>query len=102
MNPVFLALGALDIFAALCIIYPWMAGEFLFYIAFFMLAKAAFSMVASFAVGYYMDWMGFTDMLTGAVLVLMFFGISFDVFHYLGIFSLIKGIYCVGMTVLYR
>lgn len=102
MNPLFIALGLADTFAGICIVYPQFVGDFLFYIAFYSLAKGIFSIAISFGVGYYADWMGFTDVVTGTTLALMFFGFSFEFFHYLGIFAIIKGLYCTVMPIIYK
>lgn len=102
MNPVFIALGIADTLVGLSILYPGLAGNFLFYIAFYALAKGALSLLASFAVGYYADWMGFTDIIAGAVLALISFGASFSFFSYIGIFAVIKGVYCAAMPLIYK
>lgn len=102
MNPVFFVLGLVDILAGISIVYPNLLGSFLFYIAFYSLGKGIISIVISLGAGYYADWMGFADIITGAVLALTVFGISFDFFLYIGVFAIIKGIYCTAMPIIYK
>ena len=102
MSPIFFVLGLVDIFAGISVVYPHLVGAFLFYIAFYSLAKGAISIVISFGAGYYTDWMGFADVITGTALALMSFGISFSFFFYIGIFAIVKGLYCVAMPLIYK
>lgn len=102
MNPIFFVLGLADTFAGVSILFPQIAGDFLFYIAFYSLAKGIFSIAISFGVGYYGDWMGFVDVITGAVLALMFFGFALPFLRYAGILAIIKGLYCTAMPFIYR
>jgi hypothetical protein len=102
MNPVFFVLGLVDVLAGISIVYPNLLGSFLFYMAFYSLAKGIISIIISLGAGYYADWMGVVDIATGTVLALTVFGISFNFFFYIGIFAIIKGIYCTAMPLIYK
>lgn len=102
MNPAFVALGIVDILAGACILSPQLAGSFLFYVALYSLAKGIFSLIISFGAGYYADWLGFADVVTGAVLALMSFNVSFGFFYYIGIFAIVKGLYCTALPLIYK
>jgi hypothetical protein len=102
MNPVFIGLGILDAVAGVCLFFPSLAGSLLLYIAFYALAKGIFSLMISIGSGYYGDWMGVADVVTGSLLMLTFFGFSYDFFRYVGILQIAKGLYCTVMPIIYK
>ena len=102
MNPVFIALGLMDVAAGAFLLFPSAAGDYLFYIAFYALAKGLISLTISLGAGYKMDWMGAVDVLAGSLLTLAFLGFSYDFFRYVGILEIAKGLYCTAMPFIYK
>ncbi len=97
MNIVFVFLGLLDTISGVLILYPALAGDFLVYFAFYSLFKGFFSVLSSFAIGYYTDWMGAVDIITGSVLALLSFGFlsfGFSLSYVLCALAVLKGLYC--------
>jgi hypothetical protein len=66
---------------------------FLNYIAGIMLLKGAFSLLSSLGAGYWFDWMGFIDVISGAALLLFAFGLPAAIFGTLAWIVIFKGIY---------
>jgi len=78
-----------------------MAGGFLLlnapvfanYFAFIFLIKGLFSLLSSFSMRYFFDWMGFVDVIVGIVFGLMSFGLFFGFYSTVGWIVLLKGMY---------
>jgi len=66
---------------------------FLNYIAGIMLLKGAFSLLSSLGIGYWFDWMGFIDVISGVALLLFAFGIPAAIFSTLAWIVIFKGVY---------
>ena len=77
-------LGILDIIAGISLIFP---NPLVYYIGIIILIKGIFSVVASFAAKYFLDFMGFIDIAVGIIL-LFHFSIPF-----FWILPIIKGVY---------
>jgi len=65
---------------------------FLFILAFI---KGVYSILTATAAGFYFDLLGMFDLLSGVFLFLVFSGIQFHFFVYLGIIVILKGIYSI-------
>ncbi len=83
-------LGFLDILVGISLIFP----NFLsFYLGILILIKGIFSIIGSFAVKYFFDFMGFIDLIAG---IMLLFSFSIPWFWILpmikGIYSLIVGL----------
>ncbi|MBS3052692.1 MAG: hypothetical protein J4428_04970 [Candidatus Aenigmarchaeota archaeon] len=57
--------------------------------------KGIVSIISSIALGYYYDWMGLTDLLTGIGLFFLSSGLPFAVFKLIGYVTILKAIYAV-------
>jgi uncharacterized membrane protein HdeD (DUF308 family) len=84
-------LGILDIIAGISLAFP---NFLVFYLGIIILVKGIFSIVGSFAAKYFLDFMGFIDLIVGLML-LFHFSIPF-----FWILPIIKGVYSliVGMA----
>lgn len=60
------------------------------------LIKGIYSVLAGFASGFFLDVLGWLDLLVGALLFLSTIGISFKWFFWIGIFMVLKGIYSIA------
>jgi len=69
------------------------APVFANYFAFIFLIKGLFSLLSSFSMCYFFDWMGFVDVIVGIVFGLMSFGLFFGFYTTIGWIVLLKGIY---------
>ena len=98
MNPIFLLLGFVDLISAYMLYSPSTAGSLIIYFAFYSLAKGIFSVMISFGAKYFWDWMGFSDMLLGGCLMLVFMDVTFGWFTLVAILGIVKGIYCMVRT----
>jgi len=86
-----LLLGILDLSAALSLIFE---VKFLALgLGLIMLIKGINSLVSSFLVKYFYDWLGFLDFLTGLALICVHYEIILP-FKFIGILELIKAFYC--------
>ena len=77
-------LGVLDIIAGISLVFP---NPLVYYIGIIFLIKGILSVIASFGAQFYLDFMGFIDLIVGAML-LFHFSIPF-----FWILPLIKGAY---------
>jgi len=76
------------------------APVFANYLAFIFLAKGLFSLLSSFSMRYFFDWMGFIDVIVGIAFGLMSFGMFFGSYSFIGWIVLLKGIYSLARFVL--
>jgi hypothetical protein len=60
----------------------------------YSLFKGIFSLLSSIGIGYYFDWMGIIDMITGIMLLLLMWGFYFNFIQTIGIVASLKGLYC--------
>jgi uncharacterized membrane protein HdeD (DUF308 family) len=81
---ILVVLGILDILGGISLIFP---NFLVFYLGVIILIKGIFSIVGSFAAKYFLDFMGFLDLIVGLML-LFHFSIPF-----FWILPLIKGAY---------
>lgn len=85
-------LGLIDIFAGIMlIVMPHFS--FLMILGFFCMGKGIWSIFSSFAMGYFFEWMGTLDLITGICLYLLSSGTSFGLFVIVGITIIMKGLY---------
>jgi len=70
------------------------------YVAAFMLLKGLFSIISSFGMGYWFDWMGFIDIITSISLFLFSFGLPASIFKTIAWLIVAKGVYCMLRTIL--
>lgn len=70
------------------------------YFAFIFLIKGLFSLLSSFSMRYFFDWMGAVDVIVGIVFGLMSFGLFFGFYSTIGWIVLLKGIYSIIRFVL--
>jgi hypothetical protein len=59
----------------------------------YSLLKGVLSFLSSIGIGYYFDWMGVIDIITGFVLLLLMWGFSFGFIKTIGAIAILKGIY---------
>jgi hypothetical protein len=59
----------------------------------YSLFKGLTSFLSSIGMGYYFDWMGIIDMITGVGLVFLMWGFSFGFLYTIGIVAILKGAY---------
>ncbi|HLC39461.1 MAG TPA: hypothetical protein VJJ76_01110 [archaeon] len=91
-------LAVVDILAGVFILFnaPWLAG----YLAVLFLLKGLFSLISSFSVHYFFDWMGFVDVFAGITFTFIAVGWFFGFFTTLGWIVLLKGIYSLARYLL--
>lgn len=77
-------LSLLDIGAAISLLYP---NFIAFYLGVLVLIKGIFSVIGSFSAKYFLDFMGFIDLIAGIMLIF-----SFSI-PWFWILPMIKGIY---------
>ncbi|MEM5869561.1 MAG: hypothetical protein QXR09_00060 [Candidatus Aenigmatarchaeota archaeon] len=101
MNPLLLFLGIIDACGALLIYFgpnfP-IIGAYTIYFAYMLLVKGILSIFTSFPIGIF-DWMGILDLLAGIVLVLISFGVNFQIFHLFAILYIFKAVYVLTRTI---
>jgi len=90
-------LSILDLIAGLLVIlsqnFLLTSNAFVFYFAIYSLGKGIVSLLTSIAVGYFFDWMGVIDVITGIALFMIHSGSQLGIFKTIGIIILIKGLY---------
>lgn len=69
----------------------------IFILAIISILKGLYSVLAGMGAGFYMDIMGWLDLVGGLMLLLAFWGIHFYFFFYFGIFLILKGLYSAMM-----
>ena len=85
-------LASIDIIVGiLLIIRP--EFSFLRILGLISLGKGVWSLFSCIAVGYFFDWMGMLDTLSGIALLLLHNGTSFGLFSILGLVMILKGLY---------
>jgi hypothetical protein len=102
MNPILLILSTLDACGAAIIMWgPGIPviGAFVIYFAYMILIKGVISALVSFPAGFF-DWMGILDIIAGIVLILISYGVNFQVFYIFAIIYSFKAIYCLFRTIL--
>jgi hypothetical protein len=102
MNPLLLILGLVDACGAVIIMWgpnvP-ILGQFIMYLAYMILVKGLISVFISFPVGFF-DWMGILDILAGIVLILIMYGMNFQIFYIFAVIYVFKAGYCLFRTIL--
>jgi len=84
------AIGGLDILGGVLLVLS-VSTTPLF--AIFFILKGIWSIISSVGSGYYADWMGAVDLLTGIGLYLVLNGITNGIFKIVGIAMILKGLY---------
>ena len=64
------------------------------------LIKGAYSVLAGAATGFYMDILGWLDVVVGALLLITTIGISFQWFLWIGLFMAAKGLYSIAIEMI--
>jgi len=89
-------LSILDVFSGLILLtygsFTILHG-FIGYMAAYSFFKGAISFLSSIGMGYYFDWMGIIDVITGFVLLLLMWGFSFGFIPTIGVVATLKGMY---------
>ncbi|MEM5879491.1 MAG: hypothetical protein QXU74_03300 [Candidatus Aenigmatarchaeota archaeon] len=102
MNPLLLILGIIDACGAMILYFgpnfP-LIGAHSIYFAYMLLIKGILSIFTSFPLGYF-DWMGIFDVIAGLILLLISFGVNFQIFYIFAILYIFKVIYCLSRTIL--
>lgn len=95
-------LGILDIIAGGLLMLNGVisleASTFVLYLMIIMFLKSVYSIGSAVANGFFFDFMGYLDLISAILLLLAFWGISFDPFFWVGLLILVKGIYSVLVT----
>lgn len=90
-------LGILDLIAGGILILgealSLSGSSFLFWFMALFFLKAAYSILTAWGAGFYFDLLGYLDLVAAIFMLLLFWGIWFDVVFWIGILILIKGIY---------
>jgi hypothetical protein len=101
MNPLLLFLGIIDALGAAIIYFgpsfP-ILGAYSIYFAYMLLIKGILSIFTSFPIGIF-DWMGILDVLAGVFILLISFGVDFQIFHIFAIFYIFKVAYVLIRTI---
>ena len=77
-------LSLIDVLAGLTLYYG--LTYISFYLASLMIIKGIYSLLTSISAGYYFDWMGLIDFITGILLY-------FNLFNVFGLITILKGLY---------
>ena len=59
----------------------------------YCLVKGLLSLISSFAIGYFLDWMGAIDVISGVTMILILQGYTSDIFVKIGALAIIKGLF---------
>jgi len=90
-------LGILDMIAGGILMFSeWLdlaGSQILFYFTIILFLKALYSIGTAVGAGFYFDIMGWLDLVSSILLLLLYFGVSHGLFFWIGILILIKGIY---------
>lgn len=87
-------MSLLDLIAGFFLISSMQTPIIHFFI-YYAAIKGVVSIISSIALGYYHDWMGLTDLLTGIGLFLLISGFPFDIFKLVGYATILKAIYAI-------
>jgi hypothetical protein len=92
-----LDVGAGILLASACC-FPLASFQLVFIAAIIYICKGSCSILASIGVGYWLDWMGAIDLLSGISLALLYYGFAVGFISYLGIAMTIKGFYSLALS----
>lgn len=99
-----IALGIVDIIAGIALgltrLFPMANNPFLFWLGIFFLLKGTYSILMGAAAGFFVDFMGWFDLLAGAFHLWANTGAQYPFFLYLGVVMVIKGLYSAAMEFL--
>lgn len=87
-------LGALDMIVGLGLALPLFSNAFMFYLGIFIALKGLFSLVSSFAQGFYFEWIGASDLIAGLMFV---FGFRIPWFW---LIPFLKGVYSFAIGII--
>lgn len=91
---VLLFISMLEVIAGALVYFHWFPWHPIFtYMSIFYLLKGIWSIVSSIASGFFYDWMGALDFITGIALMLIFYGTILDFFWIIGVAHILKGLY---------
>jgi len=93
VNPIFLTLSLIDVIAGFVLVSSEGSGRIVHFFAMYALIKGVWSLMSSFSAGYYFDWMGAVDTITGICLLLTNYNLVFGFFSIIGMAQVMKGIY---------
>ncbi|MBI4181889.1 MAG: hypothetical protein HY520_02895 [Candidatus Aenigmarchaeota archaeon] len=89
--------GILDIIAGGALLLGTILGlpgsEFLFWFTILFFLKGLYSVGTALAAGFFMDFMGYLDLLGALFLLLLYWGIAPGWVFWIGLLILIKGVY---------
>jgi hypothetical protein len=89
-------LSVLDVFSGLILLtygsFTILHG-FVGYMAAYSFFKGVLSFLSSIGMGYYFDWMGIIDAITGVMLLFLMWEFSFGFISTVGIIATLKGVY---------
>ena len=89
-----MGISVIEVFAgALVFFHSFPFHSIFIYMSIFYLLKGGWSVVSSLAAGYFYDWMGTLDFITGIALLLIFYGTVLNFFWIIGIAHILKGLY---------
>lgn len=87
-------LGLLDLIVGLGLVLPIFSNAFIFYLGIFTAFKGLFSLVSSFAQGFYFEWIGASDLIAG---IMFIFGFRIPWFW---LIPFLKGVYSIAIGVI--
>ena len=96
MNPLLFLLSIVDACGAAIILWgpkTALIGPFIIYFAYMILVKGLISIFISFPIGFF-DWMGILDIIAGIVLILISYGMNFQIFYIFAVLYAFKAAYC--------
>ncbi|MEM5773181.1 MAG: hypothetical protein QXL86_03080 [Candidatus Aenigmatarchaeota archaeon] len=101
MNFFLLFLGLIDACGAIILYFgssfPFI-GAFVIYFAYMILVKGLISIFTSFPLGYF-DWMGILDVIAGICLILISYGMNYQIFSIFSLIYIFKAIYVLTRTI---
>ena len=88
-------IAIVDVIGGLLLIFDWVSAfhTLLFYFGVIMLVKGLWSVFDCIRKKFYFDFLGWIDVVSGATMLLIFFGWSLSFLWFLGIIILIKGLW---------
>ncbi len=96
---ILIILGIIDIILGvfLALSGPMKGIDILLIIGIIAFLKGCYSLLTAFAAGFFLDFLGVLDLLTGIFLLMAFYGFWYHFFIYIGILMFIKGFYSIIM-----
>ncbi|RLJ06921.1 MAG: hypothetical protein DRP12_03205 [Candidatus Aenigmatarchaeota archaeon] len=89
-------LGFLDILVGIFLIFKI---GFLFWFGIVWVLKGLWSVISSAGSGFWLDFLGWLDILAGGACLAVSFGLEFWIFFWLGVAMVLKGLYSLVMGI---